>query len=142
MAEKRGRGRPSKLTEARSKTICDAISTGCSVAVACGAADITRTTYHAWCVQAQSDVEAGRSTEYTDFLDSLACARDRWQVHHARNIANAGPVDWRASAHILERRFAEDWGKIDKIDAKVEHAGEVRIVIERVSGKRESPPVE
>lgn len=60
--------------------------------------------------------------EDSDMSDAIMRARAKFKQLHTRNVASAGPADWRASAWLLSHRFPEEYAERQMIDANVQTA--------------------
>jgi hypothetical protein len=93
-------GRPTKLTDAVTKTITDAIAKGLTYEAAADLAGITRETFNQW-------MKDGRP-RFKAFSDAVRQANAQARIQLIEKIGKAD--DWRAAAWILERRFREEYG--------------------------------
>ena len=48
-----------------------------------------------------------------EFRESVKRAQVDFKLKHLKNISKAGDTQWQASAWILERKFKEEFGKVD-----------------------------
>ncbi|HEU4406243.1 MAG TPA: hypothetical protein VFS43_13345 [Polyangiaceae bacterium] len=113
-APKRPRGRPSTLTPAVTRALCEGLRTGLPIGLACRRAGIPRRTYHAWVARGEDDLDDGRDTLHADFAASVGRARAElaYELHEALLRAARlppGAFDWRAAARWLERLFPEHY---------------------------------
>jgi transposase len=100
-------GRPTKLTPTVQAAIAESIAAGAYPEQAARAAGIGRSTYYEWLQRGQAGEQP-----FSDFLDTLRAREAHAEVVAVtvlRDAAAAG--DWRAAAHLLERRFPERWGR-------------------------------
>jgi hypothetical protein len=105
MPKKRGRGRPSKLTDKVRARLMASLKGANTYKCACRAAGIGYSTFEAWMARG----ERQRVGEYREFreqvLETCSLAEEelvrRWQ---AQTIG-----DWRACRELLAMRFPEDW---------------------------------
>ena len=51
--------------------------------------------------------------EDLEFFESLKKAHIRFKTRHVKNIADAGSGQWQASAWLLERKFKQEFGKVE-----------------------------
>lgn len=101
-----------KLTEGLKTEICCSIRDGLTKKTAADAAGIAETTFYSWLRQGEKDLDAGKSTKYALFLQSVKQAeaehkRGRLAVIH--KAAQDG--SWQAAAWELERRYRSEYGK-------------------------------
>lgn len=99
--------RPTKRTPERETRLLNAIRAGNTRRAACAYAGISDETLANW----------GRRS--LDFLDSLTCAEAESEVALVAIVRTAATTDWRAAAHLLERRWPETWGRRDRVDVDV-----------------------
>lgn len=113
LTQKRARrvGRPSKLEPNVQKILENAIAKGASIQAACSMAGIAKSTYFNWMAQAREDREAGRQSEYSEFLDQVDTSRAEQILRLHRKIYNAGMNgSWRAAAWMLAMINPERYG--------------------------------
>jgi len=109
-----------KLNDEIIERICEYVTLGLSYKDASEACDITERTFYNW----KKRGENAKSGKHYDFLDKLKLASSKSKVYHLNKIREAGDKGvWQANAWILERRFPEEFGRRDKIQAEVEHKG-------------------
>lgn len=113
--QKRKVGRPTSLTPAIKKKIVTCIEKGNYLDTAAAFAGVHRTTLNDW-LRRGDDEEQGI---YRDFSDEVHTAMAKAEIDAIEVINTVGKKVWQAKAWWLERRFAEKWGKKDKI----EHTG-------------------
>lgn len=130
-AFKKGRGRPSKLTEELSKSICNAIIVGNYVETAAALFDISKVTLYKWLKRGNRQ----KSGIYRDFVNAVqramaqAEARDLQVIDRvaAGTREKTGPdgqpqlvkvePNWKAAAWRLERKHSERWGRREQVQA-------------------------
>lgn len=114
------RGRKSKYTPARVKTIEQSIEIGLSYQHAAANAGI--------CAQTMTDWQK----KYPEFLERIEAAEARGALANFISVRRAAPGDWRAAAWILEHRHAQHYGK-QTIDLTVKGDAEhpVGVVLKR-----------
>jgi hypothetical protein len=101
-------GRPSKLTDAVTKTITDAIAIGATYQAAAEYAGVGYSTFLAWM--------ARKKKPYVAFQEAVMAANAKARVSLLSRIQKSAqgsdkhPGDWRAAAWILERRFSDEYG--------------------------------
>lgn len=119
--EKRGKGRPTKLTKEIQDTICKAIRAGAYIETASALAGLDKTTFYDWLRRGEREQEG----IYFDFSHSIKKAIAEAEMRDILRIDQAAQENWTASAWRLERRFPQRWGKKDKLSADIEHSGSI-----------------
>ncbi len=134
--EKRKRGRPPKLTPEYVDAICKGVRLGLTFKDACEFAGISQALFYLWKQRAEGET----SGKYFNFMEKLKKALVQGKALHLKRIHEASqggqtvtetrvtkdkagnvietvtvtktalPV-WQASAWILERRHADEWGR-------------------------------
>jgi transposase-like protein len=124
-------GRPSKLTEERQETICEALRKGVSIEGACQLAGVSDRAYYKWRERGEEElrrVEEGhhncrvRKDEepYVQFFQETTRAIGESEEYLVEKIYEAAPETPNAALRLLERRFPDRWSK----KQKVEHSGD------------------
>ena len=104
-------GRPSKLKPNVQKILENAIAKGTSIRAACSMAGIAKSTYFNWMSQAREDQEAGRQSEYVDFLDQVYTSRCKQiALLHSKINDAAMNGNWRAAMWLLAAVDPEVYG--------------------------------
>jgi transposase len=111
-AEKRGKGRPPKITQQIQDDICKAIRGGSFMETAAAYGGISKDTLYAW----MRHGARGEGAEYVKFSDAIKKALAESEVQGIAQIRAHGKESWQAVAWYLERRFKERWGRSIKID--------------------------
>lgn len=127
--------RPTKLTKQLTRTVCEHIESGMSIAGACALAGIGESTYHEWVSRGVAG-DAG----FVEFAEQTARARARVEMRLLESVEWAAGErvrrralgggenfeideyierDWKAAAWLLERKFPGEYGS----RSKVEHSG-------------------
>lgn len=104
-------GRPTKLTPAVERTICEAIGKGHTLRRACGIAGVHERNAQIWHAQGRKDLDADRESIHANFAAAIARARALACEVHVERISTASKADWRASAWLLSRLFPDDYGE-------------------------------
>lgn len=99
--------RPSKLTPEREQRLLAAIRAGSTYRAAAAAAGISEDTLARWVKRSAANAEA------------LTRAEGESEVALVAIIRAAAPHDWRAAAHLLERRWPDSWGRREKLDVNI-----------------------
>ena len=120
---KRGRGpgkvgQPSKLTPETVEKLKNALIAGSKIESACIYAGISKTVYYQWKEKARADIEAGKVTQYVEFLDTIMRAMELSRTRLEMIVSKAAEQDWKAAAWILERRHPKDYGRKEYIESK------------------------
>jgi transposase len=97
-------GRPSKYNRLIAARICRAVSQGVSREGAAGLCGINPDTLYRW------------QREFPEFSESLKKSDSVFEAERVGNICNAGksPKNWPANSWLLERKFPERYGRIDR----------------------------
>jgi len=101
------KGRPSLFDAARG-VIIRSLRTGASIRLAIGLAGVSKTTFHTWMKQGESELES----DFGKFADEVKRARSQGElrlVDIIRKAAERG--EWKASCWLLERIFFEQYGR-------------------------------
>jgi len=125
-------GRPSKLTEERQETICEALRKGVSIEGACQLAGVSDRAYYKWRERGKKElqrVEEGHQNcrvrkdeeSYVQFFQETTRAIGESEEYLVEKIYEAAPETPNAALRLLERRFPERWSK--KTKQEVEHSG-------------------
>ncbi len=99
-------GRPTDCTPEVTGRVCEGIAQGLSIRAACSIADIHETSYFDWMRRGAEGEEP-----FAKFLHAVKKARTVCEVDLVAIIRDAAPKDWRAAGWMLERRFADDYGR-------------------------------
>lgn len=95
--EATGPGRPTLYTPELGRQICELISYGVPVKLACRAKGLGKQTYYDW----RAKAEAG-DPEYAQFMDDVNAAHAKCEADVTLNVVKASRRDWRAGAWWLE----------------------------------------
>ena len=120
-------GRPTKLTDDRRGTICEALRRGVSIEGACDLANVSARIFYKWRNRGEDElqrVEEGhrscrvrkREKPFVQFFRETTRAIAESEKELVKNIKDAAPDDWRAAIALLERRFPERWSKRTNVD--------------------------
>lgn len=99
--------RPTKRTPEREGLLLEAIRAGATRKAAALHAGIDEATLYRW-------MERNAS-----FASLLTRAEGESEVALVGIIRKAAELDWRAAAHLLERRWPETWGRRDRVDVTI-----------------------
>lgn len=117
MAESKGGPKP-KLTDGLIDDICTYIENGMSNKDAADLCQITDVTLYRWLREAEMvDGDGKPLSKYKQqrkLRDALVKARAAFKAYHVQSIIRASRKTWQASAWLLERRFPEEYGSVDR----------------------------
>jgi hypothetical protein len=99
-------GRPSRLTPALQRRLCEAVAGGNYLEVACELVGVGRSTVYEWLSQAD-----GGDPKYRTFADAIKKARSQAESRSVAAILRAGKRTWVANAWFLERTSPARWGR-------------------------------
>lgn len=114
-------GRPVKLTPELQNEICKVIRAGNYIETAAAFAGVSKQTLYNWMRKGRQ----AKSGKYREFLDAVKKALAESEVRDVMIIAKAAEENWQAAAWRLERKFPDRWGRKDRIDANLEHSGNI-----------------
>lgn len=97
-------GRPTKYSAAIAARICKSVREGCSREAAAGLAGVSKETLFDW------------MRTFSDFSYAIKKADSQFERECVARIRKAGrtPRNWTAGAWMLERKFPERYGKIER----------------------------
>ncbi len=108
-------GRRPKFTPTTIDKLCALVQAGNYIKTACLATGIAENTFYHWRRIAENAKHPNRLQRY--FLQSLTRAEAMSEARHVQRLFDAANADWRASAHYLERKYPEKWGRRDFVGA-------------------------
>lgn len=91
--------------------VLESVSNANHISTACDLAGINRSTFNKWMKRGEVE-ETGI---YHDLYLKVKRAEAISEIGLLQIIREAAPDDWRAAAHILERRWPNSWGKHDRV---------------------------
>ncbi|MCB0383746.1 MAG: hypothetical protein KDD43_00010 [Bdellovibrionales bacterium] len=97
------------MTNELKKELCNLIRAGTPYEHATRAVGISTTTFHRWL----KDGEKAKSGKYRVFWEAIKKAEGKRVAEALNNIRLAGKKSWQADAWFLERRYPEQFAKID-----------------------------
>jgi hypothetical protein len=121
--EKRGRGRPTKLTAELRDTILDAIKLGNYASVAAQFAGIDKRTFFTWM---KNGLE-GKAPVYVQFRKAVKEAEALAEARAIQIIAEAAMDNWQAAAWYLSRKHGRRWGDKSKHEITGDKGGPVAV---------------
>lgn len=120
-------GRPSRLTPAVSKALCEATREGYTLANAAGLAGVSAATVREWIRRGEGTDDRPGTEPYATFATAMARAQAEVEAEAVACIrAAAEGGQWRAAAWLLERTHPERWGR-----------GPVRVQVRNARGRYE-----
>lgn len=130
----KARGRPTKFTPERREKIIQLIKAGNYLETATQAAGIDYSTFRNWmnrgedALQRQSDGDKLTKVEkeFVDFVEHIQKAEAEAEARNLMIINKAASDSWQAAAWYLERKHHDRWGRKDRVQADVNHSGEVK----------------
>jgi hypothetical protein len=115
-------GRKTKLTEKLIKNAGDLIKLGNYTTTVCQYLGIDQTTWYRWIREGKTARSGLKKQFYQTIKESEAHA----EIRNVGILQKAVNDDWHAASWYLERKFPERWGRRDRIDANLNHQGEIR----------------
>ena len=116
-------GRPTDCTPEVTEIVCRELRLGLSIASACAAAGITKTSYYEY------HQRASEGPPFSVFAAATTKARSEGTRGLEHTVRKAAVGDWRAAAWMLERRAPEDWSKRTEITGANGGPIEAQIVV-------------
>ncbi len=124
-------GRKLKLNQDRIARLTTNLQVGSYIEPACRHAGISVATFYIWMRhgedvrdQLEQRRELGEpdprpnadEAPFLQFLEAMESAMAHAEIRATTQIALAGAEEWRAAAHLLERRHPERWGRKDRTE--------------------------
>lgn len=103
----------SKLNDEVTDKICQAIQAGAYPETAAAYAGVHVDSLRNWLRAAHGDPP---NEECLRFAERVQQALATLEVQSAALVTKHAQDDWRAAAHLLERRFPERWGKVERLN--------------------------
>ena len=116
-------GRPTDCTPEVTEIVCRELRLGLSIASACAAAGITKTSYYEY------HQRASEGPPFSVFAAATTKARSEGTRGLEHTVRKAAVGDWRAAAWMLERKAPEDWSKRTEITGANGGPIEAQIVV-------------
>ena len=107
-------GRPCKLDYDVLPIIIDCVEKGVSFNHTADYIGVDITTLDAWRRQGREDAEKGEDTIFSQLTQAIKKARVKMIMDRLKNIKRAEPMNWTASAWLLERLEPDTFGRRDK----------------------------
>lgn len=108
-------GRPSLLDKAITDKLASILRIGVYRETACVLVNISKQTFYNWIDRAEQDREAGRSTEFTNFLDAIEKAEAEAEFGALATV-RGGKNNWTANAWFLERKMPRKYGRREEVE--------------------------
>jgi hypothetical protein len=105
------------------KLFLKAVSLGMSDADACRRSGIAVATIQDYKWKGNQDLEKGKDTIYSQFMELYNNAYSSFIEVNLQNIMNAGLQDWRASHALLKMRDAKNYGDKQEISINADELG-------------------
>lgn len=103
--------RPTKLTPERQQRIIDALLAGNYFETSCRYAGIHPATAYGWMAKG----ERQPTGPYREFFEAIKRAEAQAEVLAVAEVRKAWSDSWQAAMTWLERKFADRWGRRDRI---------------------------
>lgn len=105
--KKRGRGRPTKLTDEVASSVLDLLRRGNYLETAAIMSGVDPSTVRGWLKRGRE----AKSGAYRDFFAAVRRAIVRPEIEDTETIRKAAASDWRAAAWRLEHRYPQRWAR-------------------------------
>jgi DNA-binding PucR family transcriptional regulator len=105
-------GRPPLASTEVAAKILKYLAQGNYLTTSCAAAGVSYKAVREWVQKAARDREAGITSPYTEFADTITHAEAAAETSLVERLNVA--EDWRAQSFLLERRHKERWGKAEQ----------------------------
>jgi hypothetical protein len=122
------------LDERRIDRICQALATGATRTVAARYGGLDESTYYRYVRDGRQILDEGRAPDgeperlMVSLVERIEEAEVEAELRLLGNIAKAGNEgDWRASAHILARRWPDRWADRSKLEVTGEGGGPIGV---------------
>jgi transposase len=116
-------GRKTKLTRELIDEASKLIRAGNYNETVCQYLGIHKSTWYKWLAEG----EQANSGLKKEFFDSIKKAEAHAEIRNVQVIQKAANESWQAAMTYLERKFPDRWGRKDKVNADVEHSGQVNV---------------
>ena len=104
-------GRPTKLTEARTKKILKYLADCVPESTSATLSGINSATYFRWKSTGKAQQEAGESGPCRDFYERVTEAVAEAEATLAASFSHAALTDWKAAKSMLALRFPDRWAE-------------------------------
>jgi hypothetical protein len=115
------RGRPTKITNALTRRICDLLAKGVDQKTACNLAGVPYSTFNEWKQKGSESAEP-----FASFFSVISRARDEHKARLQKIILDAAEgllprhADWKAAAWALERGWPNEFAPFDRRPVPIE----------------------
>lgn len=114
-------GRRPKLTKELVKKAIALKSDGMSDKDICIACGVSQTAFYRW------QENGGKSDLQRELVDGLKKAESNYKGALLRSIKEQGEKDWRALCWLLERKYPEEYSRVDRVTANVHQKQEADV---------------
>ena len=114
-------GRRPKLTKELVKKAIALKSDGMSDKDICIACDVSQTAFYRW------QENGGKSDLQRELVEGLKKAESNYKGALLRSIKEQGKKDWRALCWLLERKYPEEYSRVDRVTANVHQKQEADV---------------
>ena len=92
------------------KVFLEGIQLGQTIKDSAEFANISPSSIYLWVEKGEADKEAGKKTNYSEFLESFYRAKQQFIRNGLYQIYQASKQDWRAAAYLLKMRHPDTYG--------------------------------
>ena len=114
-------GRRPKLTKELVKKAISLKSDGMSDKDICIACDVSQSAFYRW------QENGGKSDLQRELVEGLKKAESNYKGALLRSIKEQGKKDWRALCWLLERKYPEEYSRVDRVTANVHQKQEAEV---------------
>ena len=114
-------GRRPKLTKELVKKAVALKSDGMSDKDICIACDVSQSAFYRW------QENGGKSDLQRELVEGLKKAESNYKGALLRSIKEQGEKDWRALCWLLERKYPEEYSRVDRVTANVHQKQEADV---------------
>ena len=114
-------GRRPKLTKELVKKAIALKSDGMSDKDICIACDVSQSAFYRW------QENGGKSDLQRELVEGLKKAESNYKGALLRSIKKQGEKDWRALCWLLERKYPEEYSRVDRVTANVHQKQEADV---------------
>lgn len=135
----------SKLTKETQKKIVDQLKSGNYIETASAFAGIHKQTLYNWLKRGAREKQRVEETvngkvrkeesKFVEFSNEVEQAQAFAEVRDVNLLAKAAEENWQAAAWRLERKFPDRWGRKDRIQAEMDHKGEMNMNVRNMSNE-------
>lgn len=86
-------------------------------------AQLATTSIYEWINRAEQDIEAGKKSYHTEFLNKYNRAKQEFIKRAMESINVAQQADWKAAAYLLKMRYPKDYGDKQEISLSGDDLG-------------------